>query len=79
MRLMRRDIGTLRRVAALALAGALAFASKSEACTSFLLKAADGSPRRVAGLLTRCGRRMSDSGRSSPEISVGVTIMPTPP
>lgn len=36
--------GELRRLAALALAGALAFAPAAEACTSFLLKAADGSP-----------------------------------
>ena len=40
----RQGIGALRQVAALALAGALAFAPKAESCTSFLLKAADGSP-----------------------------------
>jgi penicillin V acylase-like amidase (Ntn superfamily) len=40
----RQGIGILRRVVALALADALGFAPKAEACTSFLLKAADGSP-----------------------------------
>lgn len=40
----RQKIGAFRRLAALALAGALAFAPAAEACTSFLLKAADGSP-----------------------------------
>jgi len=40
----RQKIGAFRRLAALALAGALAFARAAEACTSFLLKAAAGSP-----------------------------------
>jgi len=40
----RQKIRAFRRLAAVALAGVLAFAPAAEACTSFLLKAADGSP-----------------------------------
>ena len=70
----RQGIGTLRRVAALALAGALAFASKTEACTSFLLKAADGSP--VYGRTMEFGFKLQSDAIVIPR---GYALMATGP
>src|ERR1019366_3695539 len=70
----RQGIGALRRVAALTLAGALAFASKTEACTSFLLKAADGSP--VYGRTMEFGFKLQSDAIVIPR---GYALMATGP
>jgi choloylglycine hydrolase len=70
----RQGIGALRRVAALTLAGALAFAPKAESCTSFLLKAADGSP--VYGRTMEFGFKLQSDAIVIPR---GYALMATGP
>jgi len=70
----RQAIGTMMRVAALALAGALAFAPIAEACTSFLLKAADGSP--VYGRTMEFGFKLQSDAIVIPR---GYALMATGP
>ena len=70
----RQGIGALRQVVALALAGALAFAPKAESCTSFLLKAADGSP--VYGRTMEFGFKLQSDAIVIPR---GYALMATGP
>lgn len=70
----RQGIGALRRVVALAVTGVLAFAPMAEACTSFLLKATDGSP--VYGRTMEFGFKLQSDAIVIPR---GYALMATGP